>query len=111
MSGGPGDDRNAPRRLLEQVRRARESSRIAPTRAESPQYNQGSLGMALRIGVEMVAGVGVGTAIGYGLDRWLGTAPVLTIIFFFMGAGAGALNTWRALVRAGFGPGGSGNES
>jgi len=109
VSGGPGDDRNAPRRLLEQVRRAREASRVAPTRAESPRNNnQGSLGMALRIGVEMVAGVGVGTAIGYGLDRWLGTAPVLTIIFFFMGAGAGALNTWRALVRAGFGPGSNG---
>lgn len=96
--------RGALRSLKARLRRARETSRIAPPPARGGPPPAG-LGMALRVGVEMVAGVGVGAAIGYGLDRWLATAPVMTIVFFFLGAGAGALNTWRAMTGAGFGPG------
>ena len=92
------------RSLGARLRRARDSSRVAPPpRADGPPTAPGA-GLALRIGVEMVAGVAVGVAIGYGLDRWLGSAPALTILFFFLGAGAGALNTWRAISNAGFGP-------
>ena len=112
MSDGPEGDRGDLRRLEARLRRARETSRVAPQAPDDAPPPAAGLGTAFRIGVEMVAGVGVGTAIGYGLDRWLGTAPVLTVVFFFLGAGAGALNTWRAITRAGFGllGGGSGGK-
>lgn len=53
-------------------------------------------GSAFRIGTELVAALIVGVGVGYFLDRWLGTAPVFLIVFFFLGAGAGILNVYRA---------------
>lgn len=61
----------------------------------------GGLGMAMRIGVELVAGVGVGAGIGYFLDRWLGTGPWLLILFFFLGAAGGIMNVYRAATGEG----------
>ncbi|MEO3432745.1 AtpZ/AtpI family protein [Inquilinus sp. CAU 1745] len=57
-----------------------------------------SEGMAagLRIAVELAAAVVVGTGIGIVLDRWLGTAPWLLIVFFLIGSAAGFLNVYRA---------------
>ncbi|MBL6933163.1 MAG: AtpZ/AtpI family protein [Rhodospirillales bacterium] len=52
--------------------------------------------MAIRIGTEMVAALIVGVAIGYFLDNWLGTKPWFLVVFFFLGAGAGVLNVYRA---------------
>src|SRR3546814_329094 len=49
----------------------------------------------LRITVELAAAVAVGAAIGIMLDRWLGTAPWLLIVFFLIGSAAGFLNVYR----------------
>jgi ATP synthase protein I len=54
-----------------------------------------AMALAGRIATEIVAGVAVGGGIGWLLDRWLGTSPLLMIVFFFLGAGAGMLNIWR----------------
>ena len=51
--------------------------------------------MAFGIATHMLAGLGVGAAIGYYLDAWLGTSPWMLGLFFFLGAAAGALNTYR----------------
>ena len=56
----------------------------------------GGVGFAFRIGVELVAALVVGVGIGLLLDRWLGTAPWFLIGFFFIGAGAGIVNVYRA---------------
>jgi ATP synthase protein I len=48
-----------------------------------------------RIATEMVAGLAVGGFIGWMLDAWLGTSPLMMIVLFFLGAGAGMLNIWR----------------
>lgn len=58
-------------------------------------------GLAFRVGTELVAGVAVGGAIGYGLDKWLGTSPFLLILMFFLGAAGGMMNVWRAAVGQG----------
>lgn len=60
------------------------------------------IGLALRIGTELVAGVVVGVAIGLGLDWWLGTRPWLMIVFFFLGAGAGIVNVYRTMSGLGY---------
>ncbi len=67
------------------------------------------LGMAMKIGVELVSALIVGVGIGWALDRWLGTGPWLMIVFFFLGSGAGILNVYRATARMGL-EDGSGTE-
>jgi len=47
------------------------------------------------IGVALVAATAIGLAIGYGLDRWLGTSPWLTLTFLLFGIVAGFLNLFR----------------
>lgn len=56
---------------------------------------QTGLGFAMRLGVELVAALGVGVGIGLLLDRWLGTTPWLMLLFFILGAVAGFLNVYR----------------
>jgi ATP synthase protein I len=47
------------------------------------------------IGVALVAATAIGLAIGYGLDRWLGTSPWLTLTFTLFGIVAGFINLFR----------------
>tara|TARA_Y100000590_G_scaffold332115_1_gene377573 strand:+ start:1089 stop:1370 length:282 start_codon:yes stop_codon:yes gene_type:complete len=61
--------------------------------------NAASLGKALKISTELVAAVFVGSIIGFLLDNWFGTKPLLTICFFFMGVAAGILNVFRSAKR------------
>ena len=58
--------------------------------------NAASLGKALKISTELVAAVVVGTTIGFLLDNWFDTKPVLTICFFLMGVAAGMLNVFKS---------------
>ena len=58
--------------------------------------NTTSLGKALKISTELVAAVVVGSTIGFLLDNWFDTKPLLIICFFFMGAAAGILNVFRS---------------
>ena len=52
--------------------------------------------VGIRFATELVSAVIVGAAIGWGLDWLFGTRPILTIVFFIVGAGAGILNVNRA---------------
>jgi len=58
--------------------------------------NAASLGKALKISTELVAAVVVGTTIGFLLDNWFDTKPLLVICFFFMGVAAGILNVFKS---------------
>ena len=67
---------------------------------ETEDKNRGSnvtsMGKALKISTELVASVVVGSIIGFLLDNWFGTKPILTICFFFMGVAAGILNVIKS---------------
>ena len=54
------------------------------------------LGNAFKLGTELVAAVIVGTIIGFILDNWFGTKPILIIVFFFFGTAAGITNVIKA---------------
>ena len=80
------------------LRAAREAqAEISGRKAEARGDRQSSekIGIGMRIALELVAGVIVGTAIGLGLDYWLGTKPWLMIVFFVVGSAAGFMNVIR----------------
>ena len=58
--------------------------------------NAASLGKALKISTELVAAVIVGSTIGFLLDNWFDTKPLLLICFFFMGVAAGISNVFKS---------------
>ena len=58
--------------------------------------NVTSIGKALKISTELVAAVVVGSTIGFLLDNWFDTKPLLTICFFIIGVAAGIINVFRA---------------
>jgi ATP synthase protein I len=103
---GPNDPNRRPsseadlsarlRRLgdrLDQVR-ASQPSDPAP---EARRASDGSaMARGLRLSSELVAGVLVGGAIGYGLDYWLGIRPWGFIVFVLLGFVAGLVNLMRA---------------
>lgn len=62
-----------------------------------------SMGRAMRLAGEFVAGVIVGTALGWGTDQFFGTSPWGLIVFLMLGFAAGVTNVMRAagFVRSG----------
>jgi ATP synthase protein I len=54
------------------------------------------MGMALRLGADFVAGVVVGVALGWGVDRLFGTAPWGLVVFVLLGFAAGVLSVLRS---------------
>mgnify|MGYP001384034642 CR=1 FL=1 len=101
----PADDhamieRNKPDSLSDldhRLRRAREKEASKRPAAKRDDDTRSALGMAMRVGVELVAAVGVGAGIGFVLDRWLDTAPWLMVVFFLLGSAAGMLNVYRVM--------------
>ncbi len=54
------------------------------------------LGNAFKLGTELVAAVAVGSIIGFILDNWFDTKPLLIILFFLFGSAAGIYNVIKA---------------
>ena len=75
----------------ERLRKAREK-RDEVRQVEAPNSK---LGIAFRLVTELMAAVIVGGAMGWGLDRVLGTGPVLLIVMFMVGVAAGIFTVVR----------------
>lgn len=93
------DDQAGPSTSFEErLRAARERQRLDPPAPRQDQNTGGepsALAIGLRVGLELVVALVLACAIGYGLDRLLGTKPVFMILFVPLGAAAGILNVWR----------------
>ncbi len=86
--GGSFEDRlHAARRRqgLDPVPAGHSTARLSP------------MGIGLRVGVELVSALFVGVAIGWLLDKWLHTSPVLLAVFLLLGGAAGVANVWRLM--------------
>ena len=55
-----------------------------------------AMARGFRLSTELVAGVLVGAALGWLLDRWLGISPWGLMVFLLLGFAAGVLNVMRA---------------
>jgi len=64
--------------------------------AERPTADPSAIARGFRLSTELVAGVLVGAALGWLIDRWLGIAPWAMIVFLLLGFAAGVLNVMRA---------------
>jgi ATP synthase protein I len=112
---GPANDRGPGERQMTEAERAAFEGRIsdlgdrldkikAQRQADADADLDAEMrgrGMAygMRMAAELVAAVVVGSAIGYGLDRWLGSTPWLFLLFFVLGFVAGVVNVVRSYER------------
>ncbi len=89
MSEDPFSDRL--KKLEDRINAAR-ASRDEPVRTPS-EFTQSSL--AWRMVTELVVGMGLGVAIGYGLDSLFGTQPLFLVVFALLGFAAGIRTMMR----------------
>ncbi len=74
-------------RKIAAIRKRREQP---VTRRRTSQY-----GMIVRFATELTAAVGVGLAMGYYLDQWLGTSPLFLLLCMLFGTAAGFVTIKR----------------
>lgn len=78
----------------------------AEKKKQSPaQMPVAGFALAGRVATELVAGIAVGTFLGWLIDRWLETTPIFMLILFFLGAAGGLMNIWRLLTGRGMSAG------
>jgi len=63
---------------------------------DAAQAKASAMAIGLRLSSELVAGVLVGAALGWGFDRLLSTSPWGLIVFLLLGFVAGVINVMRA---------------
>ena len=84
-------------RRLDRLTRDLDSETRTRAEAQPTAQSQGaSYGLAFRLASEFVAGVLVGAALGWGLDRVAGTSPWGLIGLLLLGFCAGVVNVVRA---------------
>ncbi len=109
---GPARDSELSGRLRDLDRRLDESRAARQTDAPSPiEPPRQGYGLAMRLGADFVAGVVVGAAIGWGVDRLFGTTPWGLIVFLLLGFGAGILSVLRSAGLVAPGPPGPDDAS
>ncbi len=105
---GPGRGEISPEQRAALHRRSDEigkrldevKARRMPPRSGDARARGEAFAKAFRFVAELVVGVGVGGFIGWVLDRWLGTAPWLLVLFVALGFAAGLMNVIRAAQKA-----------
>jgi ATP synthase protein I len=101
-------EQNKPSSLRELDVKLRQARKSAEEKAGGSQLKGASrrgLGLAMRLGVEIVASLIIGVLIGLLLDQWLGTTPWLMLVFFVLGSAAGFMNVYRVATGIGQGVG------
>lgn len=107
MSG----DGNGRGSFEERLRAARQRQGLEPRPPEqsggADKHQPSALAIGLRVGVELMSALVVAVAIGWWLDKWLHTSPVLLALFVLLGGAAGMLNVWRLMGLGQTSPGGT----
>lgn len=56
------------------------------------------LALVTQLGLTMAGSIGLCFAIGYYLDRWLGTKGILLVVFILLGVVGGAVTVYRQIM-------------
>lgn len=94
----PPDDEAALSARLQRLGNRLTQVRRTPENDAGPRQatDTSAIARGFRLSTELVAGVLVGAAIGWLLDKWLGISPWGLIVFLLLGFAAGVLNVMRA---------------
>ena len=95
------DEDHASLQKLDKRLREAQGVRRAHLPEDRTRAPKTSVGLALRMGLELVVGLVAGGGIGWLIDQWLGTLPWFLLLFFLMGAAAGTLNVFRTAKEIG----------
>jgi ATP synthase protein I len=112
MADGTDDNRNGSRdkspdeaalsarlgsldQRLSEVRRRKIGTDQPGGHSEDSAARASAMARGFRLSSELIAGVVVGAAIGWGFDRLLSTSPFGFIVFFLLGFIAGLINLVR----------------
>jgi ATP synthase protein I len=92
---------NRLEKLSGEIEAQRDESR-SPSDKEAADLAGKGAGQAMNLGfrvlTELVAGTVVGGLIGWQLDKWFNTSPLLLIFFLLLGIAAGFWNVYRIAV-------------
>jgi ATP synthase protein I len=84
------------KRLREQLGNVHSDRPSESSAGQRPVADPSAIARGFRLSTELVAGVVVGAALGWLVDRWLGISPWGMIVFLLLGFAAGVLNVMRA---------------
>jgi ATP synthase protein I len=84
------------RRLSEIGDNRKIRTNLSGNEQDAAQAKASAMAVGLRLSSELVAGVLVGAALGWGFDRLLSTSPLGLIVFLLLGFVAGVINVMRA---------------
>jgi ATP synthase protein I len=84
------------RRLSEIGDNRKIRTNVSGNEQDAAQAKASAMAVGLRLSSELVAGVLVGAALGWGFDRLLSTSPLGLIVFLLLGFVAGVINVMRA---------------
>jgi len=59
------------------------------------------LALTMQLGLTMAGSIGLGFAIGYYLDRWLGAKGIALVIFILLGVTGGGVTCYRQIMDLG----------
>ncbi|CAM2990632.1 ATP synthase protein I [Paracoccus aminovorans] len=99
--------RDAERLRALEARLGKKAEEPPPSRGEE-HFSQAN--MAWRMVTELVAGLGIGFLIGFGLDYVTGLRPVFMVVFVLLGLAAGIKTMMRTANEIGKAPGQTGDD-
>ena len=98
-----GDEEPTDAALRARLAKLSSSLEAREDREAGPPVTGGSVGGAMSLGfrvlTEFMAGIVIGAIIGWQLDRWCHTSPILLIIFLMLGTAAGFWNVYRVAAK------------
>ena len=98
-----GDDRPSDAELRARLDRLSSSLEAHDGREAKPSAVDASVGGAMSLGfrvlTEFTAGIVIGAIIGWQLDKWCHSSPILLIVFLMLGTAAGFWNVYRIAAK------------
>ena len=99
MATPEDQDDAALRARLDRLSSSLDTQGGEPAKASDNTSVGGAMSLGFRVLTEFVAGIVVGALIGWQLDKWLRTSPILLILFLTLGTAAGFWNVYRIATK------------